>query len=323
MRAAICRQYGPPEVIEVGEFPDPEPAAADDVLVAVRSAAVNFPDVLVLADEYQRSTPLPYVPGSEFAGVVTDAGTDSGFAPGDRVYGTVPTGAFAECVTLPAGQVQRMPDAVDFDAAAGFGVAYTTAYHALSTAGGIRFGDWIVVIGAAGGVGLATVDLARHLGARVVAAASGHEKTALCLDRGATAAVDYRNEDLRRRIKEITGEGAHVVVDPVGGAASESALRALRRGGTFVTVGYASGEIPAIPLNLVLLKGITITSVDIGTMSIHHPEVKKQGRAELHRLFATGALTPYVHEVYPLAETAAALRHVADRKALGKVIIRP
>ncbi|MBA4022638.1 MAG: NADPH:quinone oxidoreductase [Gordonia sp.] len=321
MRAAICRQYGPPEVIEVGDLPDPEPAA-DDVVVAVRSAAVNFPDVLVLADEYQRSTPLPYVPGSEFAGVVTAAGTDSDFAPGDRVYGTVPTGAFAECVTLPTGRVQRMPDAVDFDAAAGFGVAYTTAYHSLSTAG-IRRGDWIVVLGAAGGVGLATVDLARHLGARVIAAASGHEKTAFCLDRGATAAVDYRNEDLRRRIKEITGEGAHVVVDPVGGAASESALRALRRGGTFVTVGYASGEIPAIPLNLVLLKGITITSVDIGTLTIHHPDVEEQGRVELHRLFATGALTPYVHEVYPLAATASALRHVADRKALGKVIIRP
>lgn len=322
MRAAICRRYGPPEVLEVGDFPDPEPAAGD-VVVAVRSAAVNFPDVLSLADEYQRSTPLPYVPGSEFAGVVTAGGIDSGFTPGDRVYGTVHTGAFAEYVALPADRVQPMPDSVDFDAAAGFGVAYTTAYHALCTAGAVRTGDWVVVLGAAGGVGLATVDLARHLGAHVIAAASGDDKLELCKQRGADATVDYRADDLRRRIKEITGDGAHVVVDPVGGSISESALRALRRGGTFVTVGYASGEIPAIPLNLVLLKGITITSVDIGTMSIHRPGAERQGRSELHRMFATCALTPYVQQVYPLADTAAALRHVADRKALGKVIIRP
>ncbi|MDV7136451.1 NADPH:quinone oxidoreductase family protein [Williamsia muralis] len=322
MRAAICRGYGPPEVIEIGDFANPV-AADGDVVVAVRSAAVNFPDVLSMADEYQRSTPLPYIPGSEFAGHVVSGGADHGFADGDRVYGTIHSGAFAEYVTLPVTRLQRMPDSVDFDAAAGFGVAYTTAYHALRTASELRSGDWVVVLGAAGGVGLATVDLARHFGARVIAAASGDDKLALCLQRGAEAAIDYRTDDLRRRIKAITGEGAHVVVDPVGGPASESALRALRRGGTFVTVGYASGEIPAIPLNLVLLKGITITSVDIGTMTIHHPEVEKQGRAELHRLFAAGALTPYVHEVYPLAETAAALRHVADRKALGKVIIRP
>lgn len=322
MRAAICRRYGPPEVIEIGDFANPV-AADGEVVVAVRSAAVNFPDVLSMADEYQRSTPLPYIPGSEFAGHVVSGGADQGFADGNRVYGTIHSGAFAEYVTLPVTRLQRMPDSVDFDAAAGFGVAYTTAYHALRTASEIRSGDWVVVLGAAGGVGLATVDLARHFGARVIAAASGDDKLALCLQRGAEAAIDYRTDDLRRRIKAITGEGAHVVVDPVGGPASESALRALRRGGTFVTVGYASGEIPAIPLNLVLLKGITITSVDIGTMTIHHPEVEKQGGTELHRLFAAGALTPYVHEVYPLAETAAALRHVADRKAVGKVIIRP
>ncbi|CAM3206684.1 NADPH:quinone reductase-like Zn-dependent oxidoreductase [Williamsia muralis] len=322
MRAAICRRYGPPEVIEIGDFANPV-AADGEVVVAVRSAAVNFPDVLSMADEYQRSTPLPYIPGSEFAGHVVSGGADHGFADGNRVYGTIHSGAFAEYVTLPVTRLQRMPDSVDFDAAAGFGVAYTTAYHALRTASEIRSGDWVVVLGAAGGVGLATVDLARHFGARVIAAASGDDKLALCLQRGAEAAIDYRTDDLRRRIKAITGEGAHVVVDPVGGPASESALRALRRGGTFVTVGYASGEIPAIPLNLVLLKGITITSVDIGTMTIHHPEVEKQGGTELHRLFAAGALTPYVHEVYPLAETAAALRHVADRKAVGKVIIRP
>ena len=322
MRAAICRRYGPPEVIEIGDFANPV-AADGDVVVAVRSAAVNFPDVLSMADEYQRSTPLPYIPGSEFAGHVVSGGADHGFADGNRVYGTIHSGAFAEYVTLPVTRLQRMPDSVDFDAAAGFGVAYTTAYHALRTASELRSGDWVVVLGAAGGVGLATVDLARHFGARVIAAASGDDKLALCLQRGAEAAIDYRTDDLRRRIKAITGEGAHVVVDPVGGPASESALRALRRGGTFVTVGYASGEIPAIPLNLVLLKGITITSVDIGTMTIHHPEVEKQGGTELHRLFAAGALTPYVHEVYPLAEIAAALRHVADRKAVGKVIIRP
>lgn len=322
MRAAICRRYGPPEGLEVGDVADPEPSD-DDVVVAVRSAAVNFPDVLSMADGYQRSTPLPYIPGSEFAGTVASGGAAYGFTPGDRVYGTVHTGAFAEYVRLPAARLQRMPDLVEFDAAAGFGVAYTTAYHSLCTAAHIRPGNWVVVLGAAGGVGLATVDLARHLGARVIAAVSGDDKRALCLARGAVEAVDYRREDLRRRIKEITGDGAHVIVDPVGGPASESALRALRRGGTFVTVGYASGQIPAIPLNLVLLKGIMITGVDIGTMSLYSPDIEAHGRAELHRMLEQGDLQPYVQAVYPLADTAAALRHVADRRALGKIIIRP
>lgn len=322
MLAAICRRYGPPETVEVGDYPDPV-AAPGDVLVAVRSAAVNYPDVLSLADAYQRSTPLPYVPGSEFAGVVVSGGDDVGLGPGERVYGTVPNGAFAEYVALPVDRVQRIPDGVGFDAAAGFGVAYTTGYHALSTAYRVQPGDWVVVLGAAGGVGLATLDLARHLGARVIAAAAGEDKLALCRERGAAATIDYRTEDLRQRIKDITGDGAHAVIDPVGGPSSEPALRALRRGGTFVTVGYASGEIPAIPLNLVLLKGITITSIDIGTMSVHQPTADAEGRAALHEMFAGGALEPYVQQVYSLSECAAALRHVADRKALGKVIVRP
>ncbi|AZG45543.1 NADPH:quinone oxidoreductase family protein [Gordonia insulae] len=322
MRAAICRQYGPPEVIEVGDFADPEPAAGE-LVVAVRSAAVNFPDVLTIANRYQRSTPLPFVPGSEFGGVIVESSIDSGFAAGDRVYGTVATGAFAEYVTVPAARVQRIPDGVDDDTAAGFAVAYTTAYHALCTATAIRKGEWVVVLGAGGGVGSAAIDLAHHLGGRVIAAASGDNKLTLCRRRGAEVALDYHTEDLRSRIKEITGQGAHVIIDPVGGRSSESALRSLRRGGTFVTVGYASGEIPAIPLNLVLLKGITITGVDVGTMPVHQPMAESRGRAELHRMLSDGVLAPYVDSVHPLAETTKALRRVADRQALGKIIIRP
>ncbi|GAA4658497.1 zinc-binding dehydrogenase [Gordonia humi] len=320
MRAAVCRSYGPPETLVIGEYPDPEPGP-DDVVVAVRAAAVNFPDVLVMANEYQRSTALPYVPGSEFAGVVVRGGEDVGLVPGDRVYGTVPVGAFAEYVCLPATRVQRIPAAVDFKTAAGFGVAYTTAYHAVAQASAPVADTWIVVLGAAGGVGLATVDLATSMGARVIAVAAGTEKTSLCSSRGAVGVIDSRTEDLKQRIREITGDGAHTIIDPVGGQQSEQALRALRRRGVFVTVGYASGEIPSIPLNLVLLKGVTITSVDVGTLPVHDPAAESRGRAALADLLASGAVQPHVQQTYPLTAAAEALRQVADRRAIGKVVI--
>jgi NADPH:quinone reductase len=321
MRALVCRRYGTPEDLELAELPDPAPGPGE-VLVEVSAAAANFADALVIGDAYQVSLELPFVPGSELAGEVLAVGAEvTGLKAGDLVFGTAFHGAFAERAVLPAGQVTKMPDGADFGEAAAFGVAYRTAYHALRSVAEVTAGDWVVVLGAAGGVGLAAVDIARELGARVVAAASGQEKLELCRQRGATHVIDYTTEDLKTRIRDLTEGGAHAVIDPVGGAASEQALRSLRPGGTFVTLGYASGTIPKIPLNLVLLKDITVKGMEIRTFGQHHPELEQRDSEELLALFAAGRLRPHIGARFPLAEAAAALRHVADRRALGKVVI--
>lgn len=321
MRALVCRRYGPPEGLELAELPDPVPGPGE-ILVRVRAAAVNFADALVIANAYQVSVELPFVPGSELAGEVLAVGADvTGLKEGDRVFGIAFHGAFAERAVLSAGQITRMPDGADFGAAAAFGVAYRTAYHALRSVARVRAGDWVVVLGAAGGVGLAAVDVARELGARIVAAASGPEKLALCTNRGARHVIDYTTEDLKERIRELTEGGAHAVIDPVGGAAAEQALRAIRWGGTFVTLGYASGTIPKIALNLVLLKGVTVKGMEIRTFGLHQPDLDRRDRQELLELFAAGRLRPYIGARFPLADAATALRYVADRHALGKVVI--
>jgi NADPH2:quinone reductase len=288
----------------------------------VHAAAANFADALLIANAYQVSVELPFVPGSELAGEVLAVG--QGVVDpkvGDRVFGTAFHGAFAERAVLAAGQVTKMPGDAGFAEAAAFGVAYMTAYHALRSVADVRAGDWVVVLGAAGGVGLAAVDIACELGARVVAAASGQEKLQLCRQRGATHVIDYTREDLKTRIRELTAGGAHVVIDPVGGAASEQALRSLRPGGTFVTLGYASGIIPKIPLNLILLKDVTVKGMEIRTFGHHQPELERRDREELLALFAEGRLRPHIGARFPLADAAAALRYVADRRALGKVVI--
>lgn len=320
MRAIVCRQYGPPEDLVLQELPDPTPGPGT-MVVRVRAAAVNFPDVLLIDGKYQLKIPTPFTPGSELAGDVIAAGDGVPFAPGDRVVGTSFVGGFAEQALVPAAAVAAIPDGVDYAAAAGFGVTYRTAYHALRSVAKVAEGDWVVVLGAAGGVGLAAVDLAVAMGAKVLAAASSPEKLEVCRQRGAAATVDYDREDLKARIREITGDGAQAVLDPVGGSYAEPALRSLARGGRFVTLGYAAGSIPAIPLNLVMLKGITVQGMEIRTFATDYPEENERDLAELQQLFADGRVSPYIGARFPLADTAAALRYVADRKAIGKVII--
>ncbi|MEB3021391.1 NADPH:quinone oxidoreductase family protein [[Mycobacterium] crassicus] len=320
MRAVVCREYGPPEDLVIEELPDPTPAPGT-MVVRVRAAAVNFPDVLMIAGKYQLKIPAPFSPGSELAGDVIAAGDGVPFAPGDRVFGTSFLGAFGEQAVLPVESVTAIPDGIDYAAAAGFGVTYRTAYHALRSVAQVAEGDWVVVLGAAGGVGLAAVDLAVAMGAKVLAAASSPEKLEVCRQRGATATVDYDREDLKTRIREITGDGAQAVLDPVGGSYAEPALRSLARGGRFITLGYAAGSIPAIPLNLVMLKGITVQGMEIRTFATDFPAENERDLAELHQLFADGKVSPYIGARFPLAETATALRYVADRKAIGKVII--
>jgi NADPH2:quinone reductase len=239
------------------------------------------------------------------------------------VCGSTFVGAFAEQTSVAAAALAPVPASVTFAEAASFGVVYSTAYHALRSVAEVRPGEWVAVLGAAGGVGLAAVDLARHLGARVLAAASSDEKLALCRERGAEALVNYERDDLKVAMKDLTGGGADVVIDPVGGRYSEAALRATRWGGRFVVVGFASGEIPRIPLNLVLLKGVVIKGFEFRTFSEHAPEASRRDREELLALFADGQVRPYVSAVYPLDRVAEALREVADRRALGKVVVDP
>ena len=319
MRAIVCRAYGPPEDLVLDDVPEPVPGPGQ-MLVRVYAAAVNFPDVLFIEGKYQVKIPPPFIPGNEIAGEVLAAGDGAPFSPGQRVSGTT-FGAFAERALLDTTQAALMPDDADFASAAAFGVTYRTAYHALRSTTEVGQGDWVVVLGAAGGVGLAAVGLAVAMKARVLAAASSPEKLDLCRQRGAEATVDYDREDLKSRIRELTGDSARVVIDPVGGPYSEPALRGLARGGTFVTLGYAAGAIPAIPLNLVLLKDICVRGMEIRTFMADHPDEAVRDTEELAQMFAAGTVRPYIGARFPLTETPAALRYVAERKVLGKVVI--
>ena len=323
MRAARCLAYGPPSTVVVVEVPDPVPSQGQ-VVVDVAAAAVNFPDVLVVADKYQINIPVPFTVGSEFAGTVRAVGDGvDGLSVGDRVMGSALFGAFAEQIAVSAASLQTVDPAVDLATAAASGVAHCTAYHALRSLARVQPGEWLVVLGAAGGVGLAAVELGRALGARVVAAASSSEKLALCLERGAEAGVNYATEDLKVRIKEITGGGADVVVDPVGGPVAEQALRALGWGGRFVTVGFASGEIPRIPLNLVLLKGVWISGFTMEGFARHQAGDRERDLAELAELARTGSAVPYISATYPLDQVGQALSDLSERRATGKLLVDP
>jgi NADPH2:quinone reductase len=321
VRAAVCPAYGPPEVVRVDELPAPVPAAGQ-VVVRVGAAAVNFPDVLLVAGTYQVKVPPPFVPGSEFAGVVTAVGDGvAGIALGDRVTGTGMVGAFAEEVAVGTRGLRVIPPGCATRTAAAFGVAHRTAQHALRTVAGLRPGERVIVLGAGGGVGLAAVQLAALLGAEVTAVASSAEKLAAATAAGAVAAVDHRAGDLRPALRAALPDGADVVIDPVGGDLSEPALRALRPGGRFVTVGYAAGAIPRLPLNLVLVKDVTVAGVNMANLAARAPEAFRRHEDELAALLADGRITPHIDTAYPLAETAAALRRLADGRAVGKVVI--
>jgi NADPH:quinone reductase len=321
MRAAVCPEHGPPEVVRVEEVAAP-PLGAGQVRVRVGVAAVNFPDVLLVAGQYQITVPPPFVPGSEFAGVVAEVADDvTAVAVGDRVTGTGIVGAFAEEAVVGAGAVRPVPPGVDDRRAAAFGVAHRTAYHVLRSVAALQPGDELIVLGAGGGVGLAAVQLGRILGAEVTAVASSDEKLAAAASYGAGNLVDHRSGDLRQALREVLPDGADVVIDPVGGDLAEPALRALRYGGRFVTVGYASGVIPRIPLNLVLLKGVRILGFQFVDFATRAAAEAERNEGELTELLASGRVAPHIGAAFALDEAAAALRHVADGRAVGKVVL--
>jgi NADPH2:quinone reductase len=300
----------------------PEPTLArGEVLVDVRAAAVNFPDLLMLANAYQRSPSLPFTVGSEFAGQVITVGEDADESwLGRDVLGGTFGGAFAERAAAPVMALSALPAPLDYRAGAAFRVGYETAFHAVVTIGQAAPGDWVVVLGCSGGVGLASVDLASRLGMRVIAAGSSAERVRRAEAAGAVAGVVYSRPDLKTEIRRITGSGADLVVDPVGGDHAEAALRALRWGGRFVTVGFASGSIPRIPLNVVLLKGAVVRGFELPGIDARVPGSRARARAALAELARRG-MRPHIGAVYPLREAVTALRDVRERRVEGKAVI--
>jgi NADPH:quinone reductase len=321
LRAAVCSSYGDPHVVEVVDLPSP-PVPPGHVRVRVEAASVNFPDVLVVANRYQISVPLPFTVGSEFAGIVEELGEGvSGVDVGRRVFGTGLVGAFAQEAVVAAASLTTIPDGIEAGVAAAFGVAHRTAWHVLRSVARLEAGERLVVLGAGGGVGLASVQLGVHLGAEVTAVASSEEKLEAASSYGAAVLVDHRCQDLRQALRDDLPGGADVVVDPVGGDLAEPALRSLRWGGRFVTVGYASGTIPRIPLNLVLLKGIAVVGFEFLQFVQHHGDEFARNEAELMELLASGQVTPHIGARFPLDDVVAALQLVADGRAVGKVVL--
>jgi NADPH:quinone reductase len=322
MKAVLCKAWGPPETLVVEEVPSPAPGRGQ-VLVGVRAAGVNFPDVLIIQSKYQLKPALPFSPGNEIAGVVKRVGEGvRGFMPGDPVIALIGWGGFAEEVVVDETRLAPMPAGVDYTVAAAFGVTYATSYHALKDRAQLAAGETLLVLGAAGGVGLAAVELGKLIGARVIAAASSEAKLAVCRERGADATIDYETQDLREAIRALTdGKGVDVVYDPVGGRYAEPAVRGLAWKGRYLVVGFAAGDIPKIPLNLVLLKGSALVGVYWGDFTRREPEASAANLKQLIAWLRSGKIRPLVSATYPLERAADALADLMNRKVSGKAVL--
>ncbi|MFM0479721.1 NADPH:quinone oxidoreductase family protein [Paraburkholderia strydomiana] len=324
MRAIRCNQYGPPESLTVENLPELLPEAGQ-VVIDVKAASVNFPDVLIIENKYQFKPPLPFTPGSEVAGIVRAVGAGvTQFTPGSRVVAFTGSGGFAEQAVASASACVPLADGVDFELAAAFTLAYGTSHHAVVDRAALQAGETMLVLGAAGGVGLAAVEIGKALGARVIAAASSDEKLSICKKHGADATINYSTEDLRERIKALTdGRGPDVIYDPVGGVYTEPAFRSIGWRGRYLVVGFANGEIPKLPLNLTLLKGASVVGVFWGDFAKREPERNHAAFEQMVGWIGEGKLKPYVSARYPLDETGRALRDMAERRVIGKVVITP
>jgi len=324
MKAILCRQYGPPETLTLEEVKSPLPGRGQ-VVVKVHAAAVNFPDTLIIENKYQFKPPLPFSPGGEVAGTIAALGEGvTGFQLGDRVLAVCTWGGYAEEVVVPAPAVTPLPEGVPFDEAAALTLAYGTTYHALKDRAELKPGETLLVLGAAGGTGLAAVEFGRLMGARVIAAASTEEKLAACRAAGADECINYATEDLRERLKALTGgKGVDVVYDPVGGAYTEAAVRSMAWKGRLLVIGFAAGDIPKIALNLTLLKGCSIVGVFYGAFVQAEPQRCAANLQEMLRMVATRELRPTVTEHHPLADAPKVLRAFQERRIIGKVVLLP
>ena len=322
MKAIVCRQFGPPESLSFEELPDPSPGPGE-VVVSVKAASVNFPDVLVIQNKYQVKPTLPFSPGAELAGIVKSTGKGvTNVKPGDPVIGFAAYGAFAEQCVVPATRLVPMPAGMDYRTAAAFLLAYGTSHHALCNRAATKPGESLLVLGAAGGVGLAAVEIGKILGLRVIACASSAEKLAICREHGADETIDYVREDLRARIKDLTGgKGVDVIYDPVGGPSTEAALRSSAWRARLLVIGFAGGDIPKLPLNLPLLMERSIVGVYWGEWSHRNPGEFAAAVRQLSAWYAEGRVKPRVSETFPLARAAEALALMAARQVKGKVVI--
>ena len=322
MKALLCKQYGLPDSLVYEDAPDPV-AGPGQAVIDMKAAGANFPDVLIIQNKYQFHPTLPFSPGSELSGIVASVGEGvSHIKLGDRVIASSGHGAFAEKVLVNAAKVIPMPAGLSFDVGAAFTLTYGTSYHAIIDRGQLKAGETMLVLGAAGGVGLSAIEIGKVLGARVIAAASTDEKLAVCKEHGADATINYATEDLRAAIKKLTdGKGPDVIYDPVGGSYSEPAFRSIGWRGRYLVIGFANGEIPKIPLNLTLLKGASIVGVFWGDFVSREP---KNFQADLKVMFEwvmAGQLRPHISARYKLADGRSALNDLMNRKVMGKVIV--
>jgi len=322
MKAIVCEQHGPPETLVLKDMEAP-PIGPGKVRVAVHACGVNFPDTLIIENKYQFKPPLPFSPGGEVAGEVTELGEGVTNAKiGDRVIAMTGWGGFAEEVVCDAGGLIAMPDTMDFVTAAGFVMTYGTSHYALKQRGRLEAGETLLVLGAAGGVGLAAVELGALAGARVIAAASTDEKLAVCKEHGAVETINYSHESIKERTKELTGgAGADVIYDAVGGDAFDQAIRCINWGGRLLVIGFASGRIPELPVNLALLKGCAVVGVFWGAFCGREPQENAANIAELARWYSEGKLKPHVSATYPLEKASDALYALINREAKGKIIL--
>lgn len=324
MKAALCRTFGGPDTITVEDIPEPEPGRGEAV-VRVAACALNFFDTLIIRNKYQVRPELPFSPGAEVAGTVSAVGAGvSAVAPGDRVVAFLTFNGARESVIAKADALVPVPDGVGFETACGVTVTYGTAIHALKDRAGLKAGETVAILGAAGGAGLAAVEISKRMGARVIACASSPEKLAVAREHGADEGIDYAREDLKERLRALTGgDGPDVVYDCVGGDYSETAFRAIAWQGRFLVIGFASGEIPKLPLNLPLLKNADIVGVFWGNWAERNPDLNRANIRQVLDWCARGELTPHIHGSYPLAQIGEALKVIDERRARGKVVVTP
>lgn len=322
MKTVLCKEFGLPDTLVIEDVPSLAPAAGQ-VVVSMRAAGVNFPDALIIQGKYQLKPPLPFAPGTELAGVVKAVGAGvKQPKPGDAVIAYAGYGGFAEEVLVDASACVPLPPGVDFKVGASFMMTYGTSYHALKDRAQLKAGETLLVLGAAGGVGSAAVELGKLMGARVIAAASSEDKLDACRQLGADATINYASEDLRVAVKRITeAKGVDVICDPVGDKFAEPAMRDMAWGGRYLVIGFAGGEIPKIPLNLPLLKGFSIVGVSWGNFARKEPQKNEANVRELLGWIAGGKLKPLVSAAYPLAQAARGLKDVMERKVKGKVVL--
>lgn len=324
MKAIVCKAWGLPETLVIEDQADLVPAAGE-IVIDIMAAGVNFPDVLIIQNKYQFKPELPFTPGNELAGTVHAVGEGvSAYKVGDKVFAFVPQGAFAQQVKVTADAVLPMAAGMDFDTAAAITLTYGTSHHAVVDRAQLKAGETMLVLGAAGGVGLAAIEIGKALGARVIAAASTAEKLAVCKEHGADVLINYTTEDLREAIKAATnGKGPDVVYDPVGGSYTEPAFRSIAWRGRYLVIGFANGDIPKLPLNLPLLKGASLVGVFWGDFARREPAHNLAAMQELMRWLAEGKIKPHISARYALADTPQALIDMASRKVTGKIVILP